>query len=48
VDLEGDAVDVYREPSPDGYAFERRAVRGEQITPALLDFVPLPVSDILG
>ena len=48
VDLEGDVVDVYREPGPDGYAVERRAVRGERLTPSLLDFATLPVSDILG
>ncbi len=48
LDLDAGAIVVYRGPGPDGYAGVRTAVRGETLTPLLLESVALPVADILG
>ena len=48
VDLQGDCIEVYREPGAGGYAEVRIARRGEALQPLLLDPVLLKVEDILG
>jgi Uma2 family endonuclease len=48
VDLDAAEIVIYREPGPDGYALVRTAVRGETLTPLLLESVAVPVADILG
>lgn len=48
VNLDAGAIVIYRGPGPDGYAGVRTAVRGETLTPLLLESVALPVVDILG
>jgi Uma2 family endonuclease len=48
VDLAAGAVDVYREPSPEGYREQRRLERGAEVAPAAFPDVVLEVADILG
>jgi Uma2 family endonuclease len=48
VDLDGGAVEVYREPSPDGYRVARRLERGADVAPAAFPDIVLPVNEILG
>jgi Uma2 family endonuclease len=48
VDLEGGAVEVYRQPSPEGYQETARRERGEEVAPAAFPDVVLAVADILG
>jgi Uma2 family endonuclease len=48
VDLEAGAVEVYREPSSDGYQQQRRYERGAEVAPAAFPDVVLDVADILG
>jgi Uma2 family endonuclease len=48
VDLNGGAVEVYREPSPVGYRVTRRLERGADVAPAAFPDIVLSVSEILG
>ncbi|PYO70307.1 MAG: Uma2 family endonuclease [Gemmatimonadetes bacterium] len=48
VNLPGDVVALYRDPSPQGYATVRTAGRGDTLTPHRLPGVTLRVDDILG
>jgi len=48
VDLAVGAVEVYREPTPDGYRQARRLGRGETLSPEALPDINLAVDDILG
>jgi Uma2 family endonuclease len=48
VDLSGGAVEVYRGPSPQGYADVQRLARGQQIAPLAFPQKALAVNDILG
>ena len=48
VDLGADAIEVYRDPAPEGYASVRTVTRGDRVIPLMLPDAPLPVSDILG
>lgn len=48
VDLNGDRIFVYREPTPDGYQTARTYYRGEFITPKSFPGKKLSVTDILG
>jgi Uma2 family endonuclease len=48
VDLDGGAVEVYREPSPDGYRDARRLDRGADVAPAAFPDIVLEVAEILG
>ena len=48
VELDGDRLLVYREPSPDGYRLVRTLRRGESVAPLALPDRQIPVSDILG
>ena len=48
VDLDAGAVDIHREPSPDGYRVSRRLARHEDVTPEPFPDVVLAVDDILG
>lgn len=48
VDLEAAAIEVYREPGPEGYAVVRRGARGDALTPATLPHLSFAASDILG
>lgn len=48
VDLGGAAVEVHRDPGPDGYASVTRHVRGETVEAAMLPGLRLPVDGILG
>jgi Uma2 family endonuclease len=48
LDLAADAIEVRRDPSPDGYRSTRTVGRGETIAPAHLPESTLPVADLLG
>jgi len=48
VDLNGEAVEVYREPSTDGYRESRRLERGDAVAPAAFPDLVIAVHDILG
>jgi Uma2 family endonuclease len=48
VDLAAGAVEVYREPTPEGYRQVRRFGRGETLAPGALPDVTVAVDDILG
>ena len=48
VDLEGAAVEIYREPSCEGYRVARRVERGAVVAPTAFPDVVLPVAEILG
>jgi Uma2 family endonuclease len=48
VDLNGEAVEVYREPSPDGYRESRRLERGDAVAPAAFPDLVIAIHDILG
>lgn len=48
VDLNGERVEVYREPSPAGYRTIRFFLRGESLTPAFAPDMTLDVDAILG
>ena len=48
VDLDGGAVEVYREPTSDGYRDRRRAGRGEVVAPTAFPDVVISVADMLG
>jgi Uma2 family endonuclease len=47
LDLEADALEVHREPRPDGYALIRRYRRGERVRAAALPDVEVAVDDLL-
>jgi Uma2 family endonuclease len=47
VDLEGDAIDVYRRPEGDGYASSARIIRGGTVSPASFADIVLAVDDEL-
>ena len=47
VDLEGEAVEVHREPRRTGYALIRRYQRGERAAPQALPDVEVAVEDLL-
>jgi Uma2 family endonuclease len=47
LDLEGDALEAYREPRDDGYALVRRYRRGERVAPEALPDVEVAVEDLL-
>jgi Uma2 family endonuclease len=47
IDLTRDAVEIHREPSPAGYASERRIERGGTVTPVAFPEVVLAVDDFL-
>ena len=48
VNRQADAVDVFRDPSPDGYRDQHRRGRGEFVTPFAFPDLRLLVDDILG
>ena len=48
VDVAGCAIDVYREPSPDGYRSHRRLVEGERAAMRALDGVEFDVVELFG
>ena len=48
VNRRADAVDVFREPSPDGYRTQVRRGRGEFVAPAAFPDLRLSVDDLLG
>jgi Uma2 family endonuclease len=48
VDLEVQRVEVYRDPSPNGYRSVRQATRGDSLSPLAFPDVLLSVNDILG
>jgi Uma2 family endonuclease len=48
VDLDGDAVEVYRDPSSSGFQRTERVLRGATLGPLAFPDVMLPVADILG
>jgi hypothetical protein len=48
VDLAGEGVEVYRQPSPQGYREVRQARRGQRLTPEAFPDVELAVDDVLG
>ena len=48
VDLDGDAVDVYRLPSPAGYRVVRRITRDQLVAPEAFPDVVLSLPDFLG
>jgi hypothetical protein len=48
VDLQAEAIEVYRKPSPQGYGEVRRAGRNQRIAPKPLPELELAVADLLG
>ena len=48
VDVAGCAIEVYREPSPDGYRSHRRLVEGERAAMLALDGVEFDVVELFG
>ena len=48
VDLNGERIEVYREPSADGYRTSRYVLRGETVTPAFAPDMVIEVDAILG
>jgi len=48
VNLEGEVIEVHREPTGDSYAARRVATRGESITPLAFPDLVVAVSDVLG
>jgi Uma2 family endonuclease len=47
LDLDGDALEVHREPGPDGYALVRRCRRGVRVAPVALPDIEVAVADLL-
>jgi Uma2 family endonuclease len=47
VDLEGDRIEVYRGPGPQGYRQMHTVRRGEQLSPEALPSLELAAADIL-
>ena len=48
VDVAGLAVDVYRDPSPDGYRDHQRRVSGESVAPEAFPEMEIAIRDIVG
>ena len=48
VDLTGETVEVYRQPSPEGYSTVDRRGRGESVSPATFPDIELSVDELLG
>jgi Uma2 family endonuclease len=48
VDLNGERIEVYREPSPAGYRAVRYLLRGERLSPAFAPDLTIEVDTILG
>jgi Uma2 family endonuclease len=48
VDLDGNAIEAFRSPSPAGYRERYRHERGEAIAPAAFSDILLSVDDVLG
>lgn len=48
VDLNENAIAIYRQPSPDGYAQEHRLQRGQTLTMQVFPEVSLALEDVLG
>jgi Uma2 family endonuclease len=48
VDLNGERIEVYREPSPAGYRTVRFVLRGESLSPAFAPDLTIEVDAILG
>jgi hypothetical protein len=47
VDLPGEVIEIYRDPTPSGYAGMARASRGGAVAPAAFPDIVLSVDDIL-
>lgn len=47
LDLQGEALEVHREPRSDGYALVRRCRSGERVSPLLLPDITIAVEDLL-
>lgn len=48
VDLERERIEVFRQPSPQGYGEALTLGRGQRLSPLLLPHISLAVDDILG
>lgn len=48
VDLAGELIEVYSDPSPHGYRKTRRLWRSDHVAPQALPDLELPVDDVLG
>lgn len=48
VDLPGERIEVYRDPSPEGYRQVRTVQRGERLSPEAFPGLELSAEDILG
>jgi len=48
VDVQAEAVEVYRDPSPKGYRDAGRAARGDRVAPEAFADLTLAVDDIFG
>ena len=48
VNRRADAIEIFREPTPEGYRIRERRARGEGVAPAAFPDFPLTVDDILG
>jgi hypothetical protein len=47
VDLPGEVIEIYRDPTPSGYGQARRAARGDAVAPAAFPDIVLSVDTIL-
>ena len=47
IDLQGERVEIYRQPSPEGYRQILRPARSEKLTPVLLPQIAIPVGKLL-
>ena len=48
VDLEHDRIEVYQDPSPDGYRDARAVNRGQLLSPSAFPDLPLSADELLG
>jgi Uma2 family endonuclease len=48
IDLEGDRIEMFRDPASDGYQTHRTAHRGETVVPLALPDFAIAVDEILG
>jgi len=48
IDLNNDAIHIYRDPTDDGYRFTQISSRGESVSPHAFPAFSIKVDDLLG
>jgi Uma2 family endonuclease len=48
VNLDGEAIEVYQSPSPEGYHEMKTLRRGDPLSPGSFPELMLPIEEILG